>query len=628
MNRTHFRWLAAGLAVLLAGQPAAAQLKIAYDKDGDKNDLQRIALRPNVEQKIYLFYANTVLGGARTNVQVTLQQVTAVGAKEVVKEIAKTIIPKVDAKKTVPVSFPLPAPKDPAAPWPKLDGPPFALRFLLLDGTTKNPVQFDVPIRIQEPRETVKVRNANYNPNTRELTFKLGTKELFDPPCPVELVLHPSAIPGLIPNMAGTFKQTLSKESQEVELSASNVMFEGGVPPQNGRVSITVDGFERAFLFKCAFAQGLLTPLSDATRVRLVAPRFALPAPKLPVTIEIDSKSQEQSDEDALQTTRVEVRFDRAGGGTYQEVVGSPFFGLREQTVEYKADGEALVFKTKVKDRVIELNTDAINGKRQLQVRLFNSKRLGVTIANEQDITEEKVALFSQGPENKFAPLTFDRTNNAVTAELILDATAAEDLRIVGLPARAKPEERLKPRLTFKSRTTVQAPAEKIAFFFGEAGPDHKLPEKANKFDAVLDKDGAYVPKDEMLVPADKLGKLFVSAQVETATGKLMTAKQSLTIATKTDNGGANVLTTITGVLKRGELAQPEVVVVLSKAKPEKDDVPKQAKTKSDGKFEFVDIEPGRYVLAAKRLDTRAVLPITVEKNQEKMSVELKLLAK
>jgi len=133
------------------------------------------------------------------------------------------------------------------------------------------------------------------------------------------------------------FKQKLSKENTEVELSAANIEFEGGLRPQNGRIYLTVDGFERAFLFKCAFAQGALTPLKDDTRVRVVAARYVLPSTKIPVVIEIDSKSQVEGDEDALQSLLVEVKFDRAGQGNFEKAIGSPFHGLREQAIEYKS---------------------------------------------------------------------------------------------------------------------------------------------------------------------------------------------------------------------------------------------------------------------------------------------------
>src|SRR5437868_6781831 len=129
MFRTPVRWLLADLFALLAGQTASAQLKIAYDAQAEPNDLQRIALRPNVTQPIYFSYFNPG-PGAKKNVKVTLEQI---GSDGKIREIAKTTVAKVDLKRYAPVSFAsIAAPKeskDPAAPWPKLEGPPFAFRF-------------------------------------------------------------------------------------------------------------------------------------------------------------------------------------------------------------------------------------------------------------------------------------------------------------------------------------------------------------------------------------------------------------------------------------------------------------------------------------------------------------------
>lgn len=621
------RWLAAGAAALLLALPVQAQLKIAYDPSSEPANLQVIALRPNAVQPIYLSYYNPG-PGARKNVKITVEQV---GVDGKVKPLTTTVVPKVDVKKYSPVAFSLPTPKDPAAPWPKLDGPPFLLRFLVDDGTTPEPVKIDVPVKLQDPREYVKVREARYDPERRRLSFKLSSDEPLDPPCPVELVLQPSVIPGLVVNKAGTFKQRLSKENQEVELSADNVQFEGGVPPQNGRISLNVDGFERAFLYKCAFADGALTALKDNTRARLVAARYSLPSGKIPVVIEVDARSQAEGDEDAIQRSFVELKFDRAGQGNYERTPGSPYRGLRDQAVEYKADGDALVFRTKVRDRVVELDAEGINGKRTLQVRLLDAKQRVVPIANEQDARDEKVALFNAGPENRFAPLTFDKINDAVVAELILDATPAEGLKIVNVPAKARPEDKLIPRLLFTPRLRgTQAPVENVVFFLGEADKDHKIPEKLVKIEAIYDKKlDAFVPKEEIIVPAEHRGKLFVSAQVETATGVFMSGKQSLVIVSKDlkdDAALPDVLTTISGTVMRGGLAQPNVTVFLVKQKPEKTDEAKQAKTTPEGKYEFTDVPPGNYVVSARRLDTGARLPITVPKNKDKMGgVDLSL---
>lgn len=608
-------------AMLLAASNATAQLKIAYAPQGEASNLQMIALRPNTVQPVFIRYFNPG-PGSRKNVKVTLEQFD--GDKW--KEIAKTTILKVGVKEEAPVKFDgIPTPKAPA-PWPSLAGPPFMLRFSVDDGTGKE-VKTEVAVKLQEPREYVKVREARYDPERRRLSFKLSSNEPLDPPCPVELTLLPSAIPGLLPNSAGTFKQKLSKENQVVELSADNVEFEGGVPPQNGRVYLNVDGFERAFLYKCAFADGSLTPLKDEMRARIVAPRYSKPQAKIPVTIEVDVRGQSDGDDDPLQRSYIDLRFDRSGQGNYEKTPGSPYRGLRDQSVEYMAEGDALVFKTKVKDRVVELDTEGINGKRTLKVRVLSKPDVPAPIADEQDSTVEKVSLFSAGDSNRFAPLVFDRTNDSVLAELILDSTPAEDLRLSNVPAKTKPEEKISPRLQVKPRLRgVQAPIEKVYFFFGEADKEHKIPEKAAKFEAFLDKDKFYVLKEDMVVPAEHRGKLFVSAQVETATGVLMSKKEPTTVrSADAKDGDADVLTTISGKVARGELVQKDVTVFLSKAKPEKGDVPKQAKSNEEGKYSFADVKPGDYIVSARKLDTVAREVISIAPGTEKLEVNLKL---
>ncbi len=631
MILAHSRWLAAGMSLLFAASPSLAQLKIADDPKGVPANLQFIALRPNAIQPIYFSY-HMAANGLPRKIRISLEQIVP-GQKA--KEIATAEV-TIKSKMNVPIAFKgIPAPKeggkeggkgDPV--WPSLGKPPFAFRFTVVDGDEVT--KLDVPVKLQEPREYVRVREAQYDPAKRRLSFKLSSTQPLDPPCPVELELHPSAIPGLIPSTAGTLKQKLSKDNPEVELSAENIEFERGVPPENGRIYLNVDGFERAFAFKCAFAAGALTPLKDESRVRLVAARYSPSQSKIPVTIEVDVKSQEEGDEDSMQRSRVEVSFDRGGQGSFEKAIGSPFPGLRDQSVEYKSDDEAIVFKTKVKDRVFEIDAEGINGSRLLKVRLLSSKLGVIAVADEQDSREEKVSFFIPGKEGKFAPLTFNNTTKEVIASLIFDSTPAEALKILSVPARTAQEAKLTPRLKVTARAPgKQAPIKKVYFFFGEADENHKVSDKSVKIEAVWDaKQEAYVPKEEMIAPEQK-GKTHVSALVETATGALMSTKQPLSIVSKDALNAADpdVLTTITGQILRGDLGQPGVTVVLAKAKPKADEEKKEAKTKDDGTFEFADVEPGNYIITAQRLGAVSRLPLVVPKNKEKIS-ELKLQLK
>src|SRR5262249_33597474 len=150
----------------------------------------------------------------------------------------------------------------------------------------------------------------------------------------------------------------------------------------------------------------------------------------------------------------------------------------------------------------------------------------------------------------------------------IVDSSPADGLKIFGISPTARPEDKLSPKLKVNPRVG-KAPIESVAFFFGEADKDHKIPEKSKKFPAVLEKDGkTWAPKDDLIVPPDVLGSQFLSAQVETATGVLMTTKEPIVVRAGGAVGGGGGLATIAGVLVYGDRKQPGLDVFLAKAKP------------------------------------------------------------
>src|SRR5207249_4801440 len=141
------------------------------------------------------------------------------------------------------------------------------------------------------------------------------------------------------------------------ELFGDNLQFLQGVPPKNGRITLTVDGYERAYMFKANFDEGNLRPLGDdPVRVRLKAPRYFNPEermgpkgekiiPQLVLNLEADGIADAD--------TRLEVSFDRAGDGRFlpQRV----FPSLRDQRIALTALPEGgLQFKTSVRDWKME----------------------------------------------------------------------------------------------------------------------------------------------------------------------------------------------------------------------------------------------------------------------------------
>lgn len=626
MSRLSYRWLAIiGLFACLSS-PAQAQLRISYSPDPltkqqIQDEFRSIVLRPNTEQKIHFWYYNPGPGKAE-NVKISLEQVDDKGQTK--RVLATGLVGMLKRDEAAPVELKMVGEIKDGTPWPRLDGPPFRLR-LVVDNIAAPEPPVIIPIKLRQPSEYLDVA-AEYDPSGGRLSVRVAPKpgEVLASPVPVELVLDKALVRNLIENKSGTRLQQLVRDP--VELLATNVSFVGGLVPDDGRVMITADGYERAFLFNCNFQRrGALARLEDLPRLRLLAPRYSLPSAKTPVVLEVDVPTQALGAADPLQLSAVELLFDRTGDGTYRPEPGSPFRGLRDQVIEFKTEGNALVFKTIVKDRVVNLNTEGIEGRRAIKGRLVNAAGQ-IKIANE-----DTLSLFDSKFDSQYAPLTF--AADSIVAEFVLDSTPPEGMKIVGVPAKAAPEQAISPRLLVKKRTEKQAPIKirDVVFFFGEVDKDMKIPEPLVRVEATLEKEEGdvmvFAPKADLIAPPETGKAIFVSALAETATGVRRAEKTSLLVTTKplVDEPKVAVLTTVAGLVLRGDLRQPGVSVVLAKAKPEKTDVAKTATTTPEGAFQFKDVPPGVYVLSARKLDTLDRKVITVEKNQPKLGVNLDL---
>ena len=444
-------WLLAGLLLSAGGATAQAQMKIAYGENQEPKNFQTISLRPNQEQSVYFSYQNpTKL--LKRNLKITLEQVDEAGKAKLVSQVEfdKTKTLKPDEKTAF--KFPAPAGK---GDWMKLDGPPFQFRFTVEDGkggAEGKDVADLVDLTFEEPRDYITIVKSNYDPAKQRLSITLRLNDPLGAPSKVKLELPPSVNLGLIESKAGTREGVLDAKNPQLELVADEIQFEGKTPPANGRVYLTVDGFERAFIYKCTYSEGSLLPVEDKTRARMVLPRYVQPGPKVAVTLEVDGQSRVQGLDDSPQRAKVELTFDRVGSGNFGPVPGSPFRGLRHQEIHYKIDtAGGILFKTEVKDRVVELNTLGINGKRALRIRLTDAKGTVLDLADEQENVNEKVALFDNDPKNKSSVLTYVKSEKSIAAEVILDATKPRDLAI-DAPATIAPGDDLTPKLSLKPR--------------------------------------------------------------------------------------------------------------------------------------------------------------------------------
>ncbi|MCI0740968.1 MAG: carboxypeptidase-like regulatory domain-containing protein, partial [Gemmataceae bacterium] len=601
--------VAVGVLAVAAGalSPVFAQGKnewevlIAYDKDEKPKVFPRVALRPNVEQAV-LLYLRHPGPLAKKNVAVKLVRV-APGKK--IQIIGETTIEKISANQVEPLKLkPIPPPKDekPKEADPKDQGPPFKLQ-LWFDAGTKNEFKLDLPLIVQQPHEYVRAR-ALYK-KERLSVFVETDAASANPECKVQLVLTPDIMPGVIPPKVGTLVDDLKKGHLAPELFADNVQFQQGLPPKSGRVHLTVDGYERAYVFKGALDQGNLPPLPRDNRVRLYAPRFFVTKPEAPPDPKAEPKVPKlmvrlEVDGDLNPETKVEVSFDRAGDGTF--VVQHVFSGQREQTLAVAIGAEgALACKTVVKDWQFPIeNTAGVFGKRSLRVRLLNAQNAPLTLAEERELP-----LFSRNPaENPFAPLSLGPLTQgkltSIDAEIIINDTGPENVRFVDLPEKAVPGNKFKLKATAKRRDEKQTRILSVQFFVG----NQKEP-----LQAVFDK-ASQTWQADATMPAEPKDKVPVSVRFNTEANLSATATGAVLAAQASD--GAKV----TGKLSFNSILQPDVEVKLLKGKESLN----ATKTVA-GVFVFENVAPGNYVLSASKFGGyRGTRNLVVPKGQAVVS--------
>jgi hypothetical protein len=585
-----------------AGSRAFAQGKkgweilVAYSSQPDMpKDLKQIALRPNVTQSVYLYLRNTDLD-EETEVDIRLERAfikgKVSGKVEQWRDLAKAKLKK-DFRRLQLVTFkpaPEPAKKEAAKgppTTPNEEGAPFHFQLAITE-EGKQTVTFDLPVKIQQPQEYMANATAQFDKKESRLSARLIINaDSADPPCPVELVLDPEVVPGA----RSLSEYELNSMDRDVTLKAEKVTFAHDIPPENGRISLTVDGFKRAFLFKTAFEQGALERLKQ-TRVRLIAPRYFSPTaeakaapkgevnpnPKIPVDIEADGT-------DAAKW--IEVALDRSGERKYIRQYLLP--GIREQAISFAVGPEGSPqFTTLARDWKVALDVRGISGKRLLRVQVLDRKEDPLELADEQTEKDEAVYLFSRDPKrNPHAPLLYDKNDKAVYAEIIVDKTAPEGLQLVDLPKKAAPGDKIKLLAKVNERDNAeQAPISKVEFFLGDSPKDPPIP-------AVFDRQNQHWQAD-ITVP-DVKEKLSVAVRATTAAG--LSAKDEGMIALGAAQEGNLEKSKITGLVKRDDRIQPDRPVTLTGGG--KTQVNMKTKTNDQGVYLFQNVPAGKYQVTA-----------------------------
>jgi len=562
------------------------EILVAYDTEAKEETLSReILLRPNVTQPIYIHLKNTT-GKKKLNIEVLFVRD---GDEQV---LARAFIKEFPGNQTQLVKFkpnPPPAKDEPA---PKGDVPPYKYQLWVAEGKNE-PVKINVPVTIQQPHEYIKVSPPEFDKKRKRLSvrpqFKFDTDPA-EPACLVKLVVNPQVRPGLSKPESGVLDGKLDAENRALTLFAEDFGF--AVPPKNGRVYLTVDGYERAFMFRNAFNQGNLAELRDKTRLRIKAPSYFNPlaedksGPKgevkknaLVVTIEADAIADYNK--------RIEVALDSEGDGTFvrQKILR----GLREQTLlpPVGLPSGGLRFKNTVSDWKMPINVPEGSGKRYLRVRVLGDNDDPVALADEQNQKDESVFLFLKDPkQNPYAPLTFKTADNAVIAEITISSSSPEGVKFIGLPSQAAPGEKLVLKAASKKTEGADQSLMKVQYFVGD-------PLKEPAVDGVYDSK-KQLWQAEVTLPEGAKEKQSVTVQFTTPTG--LSASKTETIVVKS-GGGKGTKSKITGVVKWDDQIQAGKGVWLRDTKLKGT---REEKTNDKGVYVFENVPPGNYQVWSK----------------------------
>jgi hypothetical protein len=576
---------------------AKAQLFISLDPSQKPTDLAALLVRPNVHQPVYFSVKNAA--PIELPLTVRLVAVRPEGKGEPVP-VATADLGKVAKGATAPVTqwklaAPPPPPPGQPAPPPEVDlpGPGFGLLLEVVTPRSEKPL-LSKPLKLQvlEPRAYVKVTRAAYksDPATgaNVLLIQLtAVKEFQGPPCPVSLDLRPSQIPGLRPEKSkGTYEDVLTDPGQEVELTAENLRF-NGKPPTTGRVFVTVDGYERAFIYQTDFIKPEATP-DEVTRpdLRIAFPSpYALAARTFPVRLEVDTPPR------ATMSLHVGLDRNKDGKVTGRELRELPP-GDRWQHVRVLPPGQdgALILQTEVRPWTVDLNSAGLFGPFEVQAWADYTTEAGERLRLQGKRT---VTFDGTPPED---PL-FD--TDAMPRELEIGAA---------LPVAATVHE-------------GESPITEAIFFLGKPGPDKKLPPDTVKGLVIAPAKGdLWRATARLPIPADAKSPTLVTVQFTNAVG--LSADQTITIQWKPPGAAVPVKPSISGTVFEGDRPQPDLGVILRDANGVDRDT---VKTDATGKYVFKDVPPGAYrVATAKPSGSRGETAVQVV-DQSKTGVDVNL---
>jgi hypothetical protein len=573
-NRTFYHPVAVDL-VSAAERP---QLLLSADPKEPTAPSGDLRLRPVKARQPFYLYARNPTGRAR-NVLVQL------AVNDAVLPGCETKL-AVGAQETRRVAFPPVPPAAAPAPGgdlPELTGP---LQLRLLDADNPKVILDAKAVRVSvaSPREYVEVTDIHFTPASlpdrkNQLAVQLRARApLADPPCLAELVLPAERIPGLVAAKEGTFRGVLpmsggalASRVGDLKLSADNLHLAEGVPEQ-GWFYLTIDGCERAFLFRTTFARrGAPTAPQedDQPAVRLRADHHTLAGPHFTFAVEVDN---------APPGAILEVRLGRMHTGAFEPEVVQKLPSARRRHVGFSPHGPdgSLLFEAAIQDWTVVLDTSGILGERELQARLLDGEGHEVRMASQR---------------------------------VVLQDSPPERVQLIDLPRQAPPGTLLPVRAT---GTDHVSGIREVRFFLGKpvAG---QVPAETPTFSGTPADGNRALWSARVPLPAARKGPVEVSVQFRNGVGLSTFATGQVELSASGDVAAAKPAPGhIRGRVLEGPRPQAELEVVLKDTKGAEK---AKTATRADGSFAFEDVPPGKYQVSThKPLSQRkGEMPVQVE---------------
>ncbi len=531
---------------------------LSADPKAPTAPLTELRLRPGPERQRYYLYVRNPGDRARA----VLVELRA-GDRVFLKPL--TLPPR----ETVNVTFPPPppaagTPPAPAAapkqPLEDLTGP---LTLRVLDAGRANAVVLsrELGVAVAPPREYVRVAGIRFDPpgpktggkNRLEMTLRAAA--LAGPPVVAELTVLPDDDGGAMPTLTGTLRGALPADGTDLKLFAEAVP-----EPARGdevRVGLTVDGVERAFVFRAPYPRRgePVTPREDdEPALRLRAAPFGVSAGGYSVRTEVDNEPHGAA---------LEISLGSLAGSAFEATATRKHRSGRDARVGFGlAPDGSLLFEAALRDWKDDLDVGQVRGRRTLRARLLDAD--------------------GQALRTAYLPV-------------VLDDRKPDGVRFVDLPPLAKSGT----SLTVKAVGRAEVAGIKEVQFFVGAPADGKPPAGAVA-GAPAGEGGAWAAK---LTLPEKKGPVELGVRFVTGVGLGEFGKATLELVDfdpeKTAPGR------IDGVVLAGDIPQGGLDVVL---KDDKGAEKAKAKTKADGSFAFEGVAPGTYKVTARKPTSAAFL--------------------